>query len=146
HRAFARTARRHPFRFAMGDALSPQVSFSSALMRTIFLARRLKGVWACQSRVGLLLPPSVPGALLNFAALLMGKVPVNLNYTLSESALASCARQCGIRTVVTSRTFADKLKLKAPGETVFLEDVAAAPGLGEKLAALLSAWFLPVSL
>ena len=41
HRAFVRTARRHPFRFAMADATSPKVSFGSALMRTVFLARRL---------------------------------------------------------------------------------------------------------
>jgi acyl-[acyl-carrier-protein]-phospholipid O-acyltransferase/long-chain-fatty-acid--[acyl-carrier-protein] ligase len=146
HRAFVRTARRHPFLFAMADAQSPKIRFGSALARTIFLARRLKRVWAGQKMVGLLLPPSVPGALVNFAALLTGKVPVNLNYTLSESALASCARQCGIKTVVTSKALLEKLKLKVPGQTVFLEDVAAAPGIGEKLAAVLSAWFLPVGL
>jgi len=146
HRAFVKTARRHPFRFAMADVQSPKVRFISALARTIFLARRLKRVWAGQKMVGLLLPPSVPGALVNFAALLTGKVPVNLNYTLSDSALASCARQCGITTVITSKVLLEKLKLKVPGETVFLEDVAAAPGIGEKLAAALSAWFLPVSL
>jgi acyl-[acyl-carrier-protein]-phospholipid O-acyltransferase/long-chain-fatty-acid--[acyl-carrier-protein] ligase len=144
HRAFVRTARRHPFRFAMGDVLSPRVSFGSALMRTIFLARRLKGVWAGQPRVGLLLPPSVPGALVNFAALLMGKVPVNLNYTVSEETLASCIRQCEIQTVLTSQAFLAKLKLKVPGQPVFLEEVAAQPGPGEKLCALLSAWLLPI--
>src|SRR6185503_14726193 len=31
HRAFVRTARLHPFRFAMADAQSPKVSFISAL-------------------------------------------------------------------------------------------------------------------
>src|SRR5208283_2715076 len=144
HRAFARTARRHPFRFAMGDAFSPKVSFSSALMRTVFLARRLKGVWAGQSRVGLLLPPSVPGALVNFAALLMGKVPVNLNYTVSEETLAACIRQCEIKTVLTSQAFLARLKLKVPGPAVFLEEVAARPGAGEKLGALLNAWLLPM--
>ncbi len=118
HRAFVRTARRHPFRLAMADAASPKVSFASALMRTIFLARRLRKVWAGQQMVGLLLPPSVPGALVNFAALLMGKVPVNLNYTVSEATLASCIRQCGIKTVLTSRAFLDKVKLKVPGQTV----------------------------
>jgi acyl-[acyl-carrier-protein]-phospholipid O-acyltransferase / long-chain-fatty-acid--[acyl-carrier-protein] ligase len=76
----------------MADAQSPKVSFGAALMKTIFLARRLKKVWAGQKMVGLLLPPSVPGALVNFAALLLGKVPVNLNYTLSEESLASCIR------------------------------------------------------
>src|SRR5262249_9802625 len=37
HRAFIRTARRHPFRFAMADAQSPKVTFGSALVRTVFL-------------------------------------------------------------------------------------------------------------
>jgi len=145
-RAFVRTARHHPFRFAMADAQSPKVSFAAALMRTVFLARRLRKVWAGQQMVGLLLPPSVPGALVNFAALLMGKVPVNLNYTVSEETLASCIRQCGITTVLTSRTFLDKVKLKVPGQVVYLEEVAANPGSGEKLCALLSAWLLPVRL
>ena len=82
-----------------------KVSFGSALVQTVFLARRLKEVWAGQKMVGLLLPPSVPGALVNFAAMLMGKVPVNLNYTVSEETLAFCIRQCEIKTVVTSGCF-----------------------------------------
>ncbi len=142
-RAFVRRARRHPFRFAMADAQTARVSFSSALARTVFLARRLRRVWAGQEMVGLLLPPSVPGALVNFAALLAGKVPVNLNYTLSEETLASCVRQCGLQTVITSKVFLDKVKLKLPVETVLLEDIAAGPRFGEKLVALLSAWLLP---
>jgi acyl-[acyl-carrier-protein]-phospholipid O-acyltransferase / long-chain-fatty-acid--[acyl-carrier-protein] ligase len=115
-RAFVRTARRHPFRFAMADAQTPRLSFISALARTLFLARRLRPVWAGQKMVGLLLPPSVPGALVNFAALLAGKVPVNLNYTVSEETLASCVRQCGLKTIVTSKAFLDKVKLKLPVE------------------------------
>jgi acyl-[acyl-carrier-protein]-phospholipid O-acyltransferase / long-chain-fatty-acid--[acyl-carrier-protein] ligase len=87
----------------------------------------------------------VPGALVNLAAVLMGKVPVNLNYTVSDQTLASCIRQCGIKTVLTSRVFLDKVKLKVSCETLFLEEVAAKPGAGEKLSALLSAWLLPAS-
>jgi acyl-[acyl-carrier-protein]-phospholipid O-acyltransferase/long-chain-fatty-acid--[acyl-carrier-protein] ligase len=142
-RAFVRSARRHPFRFAMAGSQSPKVRFGSALMKTIFLARRLKPVWAGQEKVGLLLPPSVPGALVNFAAMLSGKVPVNLNYTLSEEALASCIRQCGIKTVVTSKAFLEKVKLTVPGELVYLEERAARPRPGEKLAAFFMAWLLP---
>src|SRR5206468_2985328 len=56
HRAFVRTARVHPFRFAMADARSPKVSFGSALVRAILLARRLAPAWAGQKMVGLLLP------------------------------------------------------------------------------------------
>lgn len=156
-RAFVRTARRHPRRFAMADMQSPSVSFGAALVRTVFLARRLRPIWKGQKMVGLLLPPSAPGALVNYAALLMGKVPVNLNYTVSESTLASCVRQCEIQTVITSRAFLEKVKLQVPCRTVYLEDLAGrgdasaqaqfpAPSAGEKLAAFLMAWLLPAPL
>ena len=94
--------------------------------------------------VGILLPPSVAGALVNFAALLMGKVPVNLNYTTADEILASCAQQCGIQTVVTSQAFLDRVKLKVPGQSIMLEEVAQHPRLGEKLLALVMTWTLPV--
>jgi acyl-[acyl-carrier-protein]-phospholipid O-acyltransferase/long-chain-fatty-acid--[acyl-carrier-protein] ligase len=141
--AFVRSARRYPFRFAMSDAQTPKVSFGAALVKAIFLARRLKKVWAGQEKIGLLLPPSVAGALVNFAAMLLGKVPVNLNYTLSEQTLASCIRQCEIKTVVTSKAFLEKVKLTVPCAVVFIEESAANPGGGEKLVAFFMAWMLP---
>jgi acyl-[acyl-carrier-protein]-phospholipid O-acyltransferase / long-chain-fatty-acid--[acyl-carrier-protein] ligase len=146
HRAFVRTARMHPMRFAMADPQNQKLRFGSVLMRTIFLGRRLKKVWQGQKMVGLLLPPSVPGALANFAALLGGKVPVNLNYTVSEETLASCIQQCQIQTVLTSKAFLEKVKLKVPCETVFLEELAAKTGAGEKLTALFMALFFPAGL
>ncbi len=146
HRSFVSTARMHRRRFAMADAQNPKVSFEAALMRTVFLGRRLKKVWQGQKMVGLLLPPSVPGALVNFAAMLGGKVPVNLNYTVSEETLASCIQQCDIKTVITSKTFLEKVKLKVPCETLFLEELADKPSFGEKLAAYLIAAFFPAGL
>jgi len=101
HHGFVRTARRHPFRFAMADMQSKGISFGAALVRTLFLGRRLKSVWSEQHMVGVLLPPSIPGALVNFAALLAGRVPVNLNYTVSEATIESCLTQCTIQTVIT---------------------------------------------
>lgn len=144
HRAFVQGARRHPFRFAMGDGRAPRVSFFQALARTVFLARRLRPLWHGQERVGLLLPPSVGGALTNFAALLLGKVPVNLNYTASAEAIAASVRQCGITTVISSRAFLDKLQLDLPFPPLTLEDIAAKPRIGERLAALAMTCLLPV--
>lgn len=146
HHSFVVSARRRPRRIAMVDALTPAVTFSGALTRSILLARRLKKVWAGQKMVGLLLPPSVGGALANWAALFCGKVPVNLNYTLSEESLASCAKQCELKTILTSRAFIEKVKLKLPGEILFLEDLMKpAPSLWEKLTALFIARCLPVA-
>jgi acyl-[acyl-carrier-protein]-phospholipid O-acyltransferase/long-chain-fatty-acid--[acyl-carrier-protein] ligase len=143
HRAFVHRARRCPLRFAMADARVPKLRFGGALMKVIFLARRLGPHWAGQEKVGILLPPSVAGALVNFAALLLGKVPVNLNYTLSEEPLASCVRQCQLQTLLTSQAFLDRVKVKIPCRILLLEEIAVQPRLGEKLLALVLAWFTP---
>jgi acyl-[acyl-carrier-protein]-phospholipid O-acyltransferase / long-chain-fatty-acid--[acyl-carrier-protein] ligase len=142
HRGFIRTAHRSPFRFAMGDKRRPRMKWAGVLLSSIFLSRRLRSTWAGQEMVGILLPPSVPGALLNFAAMLAGKIPVNLNYTASNETLASCAAQCKLESVITTKALLDRLPLQIPGKTVLLEEAAAAPGLGEKTLALLL-WFLP---
>lgn len=145
-RAFLRSTRRRPFRLCMADARTPRLSFAGVLVRSLFLARRLKPVWSGQPRVGILLPPSVPGALVNYAAVLLGKTPVNLNYTASAEVLASCARQCQIESVVTSRAFLEKVPVAVPGRAVYLEELAARPRPGERLVAALMAWLLPAEL
>ena len=146
HRSFVQTARRHPFRFAMADGRTPKLAFGGALTRTVFLARRLRSVWLDQKMVGILLPPSVPGALVNLAALLMGKVPVNLNYTASNQVLASCAKQCELKTVVTSRAFLERVHIQPPAQAIMLEDLGAKPRLLERLSAAFISWLLPVRL
>jgi acyl-[acyl-carrier-protein]-phospholipid O-acyltransferase / long-chain-fatty-acid--[acyl-carrier-protein] ligase len=143
-RSLIRTAHRHPFRFAVADKRRPRVHFGSVLLSAIFLARRLRATWAGQEMVGILLPPSVPGAVVNFAATLSGKIPVNLNYTSSEEALASSVAQCQIETIITTKLLLEKIPLKLPGKVVLLEEVAAGHSLAERFRALLL-WFLPAS-
>ena len=161
-RLLIRTARRHPFRFAMADAQNQKVPFRDVLTRSVFLARRLRPVWKDQKTVGILLPPSVPGALVNYAAMLSGRVPVNLNYTLSDQGLAACIAQCGITRVITSRAFLAKVKIRIPCEVICLEDVVGKaaskseagmrtmahrpPSTAEKLAALFMAWLFPAGM
>jgi len=142
-RSFIATARRHPRRLAMADGQRPEVSYFAALTGAILLARRLRKLWQGQEMVGVLLPPSVPGALVNLAAMLAGKVPVNLNYTASNETLESCAKQCNLKTVVTARVFLEKVKVQTPGEAVFVEDAAKEPSFGEKLSVALAAALLP---
>src|SRR6202046_5251565 len=140
--SFIRTAHHDPLRFAMGDKRRPRMNWGGALLSAIFLARRLRQTWEGQEMVGILLPPSVPGALVNFAAVISGKIPVNLNYTASNEILASCAEQCTLQTVITTKLLLEKIPLQVPGKTILLEEAAAKPGLGERLVALLM-WFVP---
>jgi acyl-[acyl-carrier-protein]-phospholipid O-acyltransferase/long-chain-fatty-acid--[acyl-carrier-protein] ligase len=143
-RAFVRTARRFPLRFMMADGRTPKVTFGSALTKTIYIARRLRRQIGEQEMVGLLLPPSVGGALANFALTLLGRVPVNLNYTASGEVIASCAKQCDVDVVITSKAFVERFaRLEIPGRTLFLEDALQAPRAIEKLSALAFAWLLP---
>src|SRR5712664_1594477 len=141
--SFIYTARRHPFRFAMADGQRPRLNYFQALAGALVLARRLRKLWQGQEMVGVLLPPSVSGALVNFAAMLMGKVPVNLNYTISNETLASCAQQCNLKTIVTARVFLEKVKIQPPGGIIFIEDVAKDAGFGERFSSALAASLLP---
>ncbi|HXP23131.1 MAG TPA: AMP-binding protein, partial [Candidatus Sulfotelmatobacter sp.] len=136
----------HPRRFAMADGRTPKLTFGESLIKTVFLARRLRSRWNGQKMVGILLPPSIPAALVNWVALLLGKVPINLNYTTSHESLASCAKQCELKTVVTSKLFLEKVHVEPPGEIIYVEDLAENPRLGEKLAALLAARLFPARL
>ncbi len=145
-RSFVSTARRHPFRFAMADGNTPQIRFHSVLARTIFVARRLRAEWRDQQMVGILLPPSIAGALVNLAALLMGKTPVNLNYTASSEILASCASQCGLQTIISSKVFLERVRLQLPGRVVLMEELVQSPRLTERLLAAAMSWLLPVRL
>jgi acyl-[acyl-carrier-protein]-phospholipid O-acyltransferase/long-chain-fatty-acid--[acyl-carrier-protein] ligase len=131
----------------MADGKTPRVSFGAALTKTMFIAGRLRRQVGEQHMVGLLLPPSVGGALTNYALMLLGRVAINLNYTSSSEAVASCARQCGVDVVITSKAFEERFPaLAIPGRTLFLEDALAAPRIGEKLTALALAWLVPAAL
>jgi acyl-[acyl-carrier-protein]-phospholipid O-acyltransferase/long-chain-fatty-acid--[acyl-carrier-protein] ligase len=146
-RAFVSTARRHPLRFMMADGKYPKVTFGSALTKTLFIAGRLRSRIGAQPMVGMLFPPSVGAALSNYALMLLGRVPVNLNYTSSSEVIASCAAQCNIDVVITSKAFVERFpNLAIPGRTLFLEDALAIPKFSEKLMALAMAWFTPATL
>jgi acyl-[acyl-carrier-protein]-phospholipid O-acyltransferase/long-chain-fatty-acid--[acyl-carrier-protein] ligase len=146
-RAFVRTARHRPWRFFMVDGKTPRVSFGSALNQTLYIARRLRRHIGEQPMVGVLLPPSVGGALTNYALMLMGRVPVNLNYTSSNETLASCVEQCGLDLVITSKAFVERFpNMTIPRRTLLLEDALSSPRFSEKLSALTMAWLMPATL
>jgi acyl-[acyl-carrier-protein]-phospholipid O-acyltransferase/long-chain-fatty-acid--[acyl-carrier-protein] ligase len=79
--------------------------------------------------------------------MLMGRVPVNLNYTSSNETIASCAQQCGLDLVITSKAFLERFpNMTIPGRTLLLEDALQSPQFSERAIALAMAWLLPVAL
>ncbi len=148
HRSFIKAMRRHPFNLVMADATRPKVTGIQALIGSIALARALREAWGNQPTVGLLLPPTVAGGLMNVAAALAGRVSVNLNYTVGKTGLESCVRQAGLHTIVTSRMFVEKAKLEVPDgpRIIWLEDLRPTIGTSQKAWAALLALVAPARL
>lgn len=74
-------------------------------------------------RVGILLPPGVGGALANLGVIFAGKVPVNLNPTLSSAALSSCIEQAGLTTTITAHPVQQRFpKLPWTCDVRYVED------------------------
>lgn len=143
HRTFAHRARQRPFSPAIADGLTPEMSFFKTLAASLVLARKLKPAIAADRMVGVLLPPSVGGVLVNTALQWLGKIPVNLNYTASAEALDSACRQCGIAHVISSELFLEKAKVASPRAAILLEQVRPGISRWNRCAGFLWAAFLP---
>ncbi len=148
HHGFVRSMRTHPFRFVFADSTRPHVSCFEALTGVIALARALRESWEGQHTVGILLPPSVGGALANIAATLSGRTTVNINYTAGIAGMESAARQAGLTTILTSRVFLEKAKLELPSNLtpIWIEDVRKTIDAQDKFLAMFLALCAPVRL
>jgi acyl-[acyl-carrier-protein]-phospholipid O-acyltransferase/long-chain-fatty-acid--[acyl-carrier-protein] ligase len=121
-----RRARRRPFALSLCDgAAGRELSRIGGLTAAIGIARALRATWSGEERVGVLLPPSVAGAVTNLALSLAGKTSVNLNFTTGPAGMASASRQAALRSVITSREFLEKAKVALPDgvRPVWIEEV-----------------------
>ena len=143
HAKFIRTAKRHWSSFCMADTTGAELSFGKALIGSLLFSRWLRKRCARESMVGVMLPPSVGGALVNIALLLAGKVPVNLNFTAGAETMTSAIRQCGIGTILTSRVFLSKAQIEERSQMVFVEEVRRSFSASDKLLAALTAFLIP---
>jgi acyl-[acyl-carrier-protein]-phospholipid O-acyltransferase / long-chain-fatty-acid--[acyl-carrier-protein] ligase len=128
-------------RFKSADSTGVKLSGIDLLIRTLalrsYLLREVLG--ADEKYVGVFLPPTVPAVAANFALALADRVAVNLNYTVSSSVLRKCSETAGLKHVLTSRKFMDKVNLDVGAPPIFLEDIRSKITVGDKLFAFLDA-------
>lgn len=146
HLAFLKTARRNWPKFAIADSTGRELTYGHTLIGSLLISEWLRGHRRTDSNIGILLPSSVGAALANIGVTLGGKVPVNLNFTAGQAAMASAIEQCGITTVITSKAFLAKANLPEPAGAVFLEDVLAQQTAAGKFRTGLAARLLPARL
>lgn len=122
HLRFVQLARKRRTAFAMADSTGMEFTYHKALVTSLVLASWIRRGLLRDSQVGILLPPSVMGAIVNTALLMAGKIPVNLNYTVGREAIEAALKKASIRTIITSRAFVKRIGLETLG-FCYLEDI-----------------------
>ena len=122
-------------RFKVADSSGTNLSGRDLLVRTLALRNYLlrAELDPDEQRVGIFLPPTVPAVATNFALALAGRVSVNLNYTVTSKILNQCCSAAGLRRVITSRKFMEKVGLEFDLPVVYLEDVRERIRLDDKV-------------
>lgn len=143
HGKFIRAAKRRWFSFALADTTGIELTFGQVLIGSMLFSRWVRKHCPGEPIVGVLLPASVGGALVNAAITLAGKVPVNLNFTAGRDAMTLAIRQCGIKTLLTSHVFVSKVELEPLPGMAFVEDIRKDFTRSEKLWTALSAFLIP---
>jgi len=78
---------------------------------------------ADEEYVGVLIPPTVGGAIVNLGLALDKRVAVNLNYSLSNDLINHCVKDAGIKTVLTTRKVAEKFNFEFECKVFYLDDL-----------------------
>lgn len=75
-------------------------------------AKIIDKLTAGEQRVGILIPPSGPGIIVNLACLIRGRTVYNLNYTNTPEVMDYCCDIADVKTIITAKVFVEKLKQK----------------------------------
>jgi acyl-[acyl-carrier-protein]-phospholipid O-acyltransferase / long-chain-fatty-acid--[acyl-carrier-protein] ligase len=131
----------------LSDSTGASLTGHQTLLRALVLRRLLRRAVSPDERaIGILLPPTVAAAVTNLALALDRRVAVNLNYSLSAELIRFSLQEAGLRHVITSRAFLERMPIDLGGvDVILLEDLASqASAIDKGMAALLS--FLPLPL
>ncbi|MGW8206319.1 MAG: acyl-[ACP]--phospholipid O-acyltransferase [Hyphomicrobiaceae bacterium] len=129
---------------AVEDPMGTKLSYKKLILGAQVLGRKLKPLAKKGANVGVMLPNSAGAAVTFFALQSIGRVPAMLNFTAGAQSIAAACRAAEVDVILTSRAFIEKarlseviFKLEEHARIVYLEDVKASIGLGDKIAGLM---------
>jgi acyl-[acyl-carrier-protein]-phospholipid O-acyltransferase / long-chain-fatty-acid--[acyl-carrier-protein] ligase len=131
----------------LSDSTGVSLTGRQTLVRALVLRRLLRRDFAADERnIGVLLPPTVAAAVTNLALALDRRVAVNLNYSLSAELVRFSLKEAGLRHVISSRAFLERMPIDlGDTEVILIEDLAkGASAIDKGVSALLA--FLPLPL
>ncbi len=117
--------------FALADATGTKLGAQKFAAVVKSFANQIDAYSHNEQNIGIVMPSSAGGAIINMATLMLGKTIVNLNYTANETALKGAISMANIKTIYTSKQFLSKLKAKGMDieetlhmvKIVFVEDI-----------------------
>ncbi len=127
HSSFLLRAKRRPWQVTFVDAATDnRVGNFNMLVRAVLLSARVRELDRGESGyVGLLLPNSTAAAAAMLGILYADRTPAVVNFSAGQDVALGSARRAGVRTILTSRKFLEKLGWSVAPEMICLEDVAA---------------------
>ncbi|WP_428738422.1 acyl-[ACP]--phospholipid O-acyltransferase [Sulfurimonas sp.] len=150
--AWVDTAKRLSNEFCMSDSKGGSLSYSKVLISTLLFSSFIKK--HSEQNIGILMPTTSAGAIVNMATLMSGKTVVNLNYTAPLNSLKSAINKAEIKTIYTAKQFVTKLKAKGIDtdellkdcEVFYMEDMRERISKVQLISTLLYVSFLPAFL
>ncbi|MSN96154.1 MFS transporter [Campylobacter sp. FMV-PI01] len=143
-------AKSNLFKTAMINFDSTKINNLKSITAVILFLTKFKKYFTDEKNVGVLLPSSIACSLINLTLLIKAKVPVNLNYTLSLNSLEKCIKNSGMKTILSSKKFVEKLEKRGIkfsdeilSKVIYLEEFSTNFSKFDKIKSLLQALVLP---
>ncbi len=144
-RSVIRAWRHRGSRLQIADTSGSSVKGREALVKALALRRVLsREVFdKDESNIGVLLPPSTAGVIVNIALALDRRVSANLNYTVTSDVINHCIKEIGVKHVLSSERFMSKVDLDVKSDVVMLEQLPAKITKWDKAVAFFQGVLLP---
>ena len=115
--------RRHLSEFDCGRWVEP--GNLELVLRPVLLSRYLRRVCADdEARIGIMLPNSIALTVAFVAVQMADRTPAILNFTAQGRSLDAAVGKAGLKHIVTSRSFLEKIKAPARPGMIFLDEIA----------------------
>ncbi len=147
-RRVIRTWRKRGGKLQAADSLGQESSGRQTLVRTLALRRVLRREVLSDEEdfVGILLPPSVGGVVVNVALAMDRRISANLNYTVSSEVLNHCIGDVGIKHVLSTEKFMSKFDFDLDAEVVLLDSLREKITGLDKAIAFVQAYLVPAGI
>ncbi len=151
---FLAMAKRRGGEFCVADSTGAKLGSVKFAAVTKTFSKEIDKLSKGEQNIGIIMPSSVGGAIINMATLVCGKTIVNLNYTANKKSIESAINAANIKTIYTSKQFITKLKAKGMdiedalkgANIIFIEDIKEGIKKSDVIKNILILKIVPISL